>query len=569
MPKSITDVFEKAHPEFLWMFRTSRNWPAITSLLPAMRSHLQHLSAMNRLKPGAKPTELPLTTEVGEPIDDYSLVFRQLFCVAADDLADKLNEQLGNVGVLYDEILNAGQLGRKKLNTVDNTFKYASDVELGGRRVPLFGRGQFLFLVRKANRRQTERLQATGFRFATIQNVADIIAHSLQVSPEDIKKRLGDMREYANETHMLQPGVHMAYFALRATVRGNFEVLVRKDVKCQLPTMQMPVDSLELWQLEYLSTMDGWSVSRCLKHLSVRAAILSVSKRHQLFSAQLHDTLEALSYEINDPLFLDAQLIANPVLAPCRGFDQGSKPGLAQLITFRIIVPIHTKPAGSKLEFSPFSFFKMQQHVYQNSPDHAVFARRIHREFGPILNKLPRTSVADGRVDRISRESRFSRARFGSTGSTTELRAHNDGDLSELAPKAYIPERQWKLRFWERRSRSDRFKKRQSLSLKARNLDAESEKARVDSNPFGGILVSQEISVDVNEAEFQSSLGGSKSHGIDDMESDDLRREFSQTTDDLTSIATLKMGTSGIASTETEDPETYIDRLFEITVHTR
>jgi hypothetical protein len=29
----------------------------------------------------------------------------------------------------------------------------------------------------------------------------------------------------------------------------------------------------------------------------------------------------------------------------------------------------------------------MQQHVYKNSPDHAVFARKIHREFGPILNR--------------------------------------------------------------------------------------------------------------------------------------------------------------------------------------
>ncbi|KAI9734718.1 MAG: hypothetical protein M1818_006705 [Claussenomyces sp. TS43310] len=570
LEKSFDDVFGTSHPSFLWMFRTTRNWSAITSLLPAMRSHLNLLSAMNGWKSGLKAAELALTNDDGAPIADYSIIFRELFCVAAAELAEQLNDSIENVGVLYDEILNAGQTLRKKLKARNSTFQSASNIELGGLELPLFGRGQLLFLVRNASRRQVERLQATGYRFANIQNVVDIIAHSLQVSVEDITRRLIDMRRYATESQILEPGVHMAYFAMRATVRGNFDVLVRKDAKCQLPTMQMPLKSLENWQIDYLSSMDGWSVTQCLRHLVLTPTNGSLSKSEHTFLAQLCETLEALKNEINDPLFADARLISRPVLAPCRGSREGSRPFRAQLIAFRLMVPIYFKAPGQKLEFTPLAFFKVQQHVYKHSPEHAVFARKIHREFGPVFNQV-RHSIVAGGDDKspISLTLPGGRFKKGSL-STIDLETSSDSELRSVVSMTPLPEPRSRFKIWQWGKRKGNIAHDRAASSNTDASDAGSEKVLFEPNFFGGILVSQEVSVDVKDAERSSEADLSSQSRLEgDVEIDDLTRNMSDTKDNSKEVPSMKMGTTGTASTEMEDSETYVDKLFAACVETR
>jgi hypothetical protein len=378
--QSLDDVFSVSHPVFLWMFNMTRNWGAVANLLPEMRNHVHRAGLKRRL--GSK-FEGNLLNGSGTPIEDYSLVFRELFCVAAGDLAHDLHIPLDRIGILYDEIIVTGQQAMKDKK---KKIGVPPDVDLEG--LSGSGKGQLLFLVRTVNRREAEHLQTSGYCFAEPASVIPLLAATLRVGPKLLSQRIDIMREYAGEERMLEPGIHLAIFAIRASLgagRHGFDLLARKDAKNRLPTMQLPIDTLEEWQLEYLKSMDSMTMARIMKKL-VEALRRSPSQREKQFAKQFFDTIEAIKEESDDPVFNDAKLIADPIQAPCRGASPDSPPGVATLITFRIIVPIHSRAPGRKLMYIPLNFFKMQQQLYKNAPDHDVFARKVYREFQPILD---------------------------------------------------------------------------------------------------------------------------------------------------------------------------------------
>jgi hypothetical protein len=149
-------------------------------------------------------------------------VFRELFCVAAGDLADDLKQPLDRMGVLYDEITLTGQGAVK-----GKKIAAAADLDIEGL---CSGKWQLLFLVDAVNRREAEHLQSAGFRFATLSFVIPLMATTLQVSAPAFSRRVEILREYAAEDHMLAPGVHLAIFAIRASLgagRHGFDILAR------------------------------------------------------------------------------------------------------------------------------------------------------------------------------------------------------------------------------------------------------------------------------------------------------------------------------------------------------
>jgi hypothetical protein len=377
--QSLDDVFSVSHPVFLWIFNVARNWNAVSNLLPSMRKHVYRAGLKRRL--GSK-FENSLLNDHGTPIEDYSLIFRELFCVAAGDLAHDLHEPLEKLGVLYDEITVTGQHAVKGAKRAEGA---SADLDLEGL---AGGKGQLLFLVRSVNGREAEHLQTSGYCFAEPSHVIPLWAASFKVGPKLLSRRIDIMRQYAAEDRMLDPGVHLAIFAIRASLgtgRHGFDVLARKDVPNQLPTMQFPFNTLEDWQVDYLNTMDSMTMAAIIKKL-FDARRHSPSEREKHFAKQVFDTIEAIKDESQDSIFYDAKLIAHPIRAPCRGVSEHSPPGVATLITFRIVVPIHSRPPGRRLIYVPLNFFKMQQQVYKNAPEHDVFARKIYAEFAPILD---------------------------------------------------------------------------------------------------------------------------------------------------------------------------------------
>ncbi|KAI9890699.1 MAG: hypothetical protein M1814_003768 [Vezdaea aestivalis] len=520
--RSFDDIFSVSHPVFLWIFRTTRNWRGIADLIPGMRSHLQTTTNLNSSRTAIHSHVLDHTNEDQGP-EEYSVMFRELFCVAACELADQINEPLENVGVLYDEIMSTG-VTHKTMKKSDSFFN-ETDLESNKPTPFVFGRGQVLFVVRRCNKTEAARLQASGFRFAGTQNIVDILARRMQVHKSDLARHIDSMQQYSRGDHILNPGVHLACFAIRASVRGGFDVLVRKDAKNQLPTMQLPIGNLEPWHREFLDEMTGWTVSATLKHLNSKTKFLSAAE--QLFVAQLFDTIVALAEEIADPFFHDAQLVTKPIFAPCRGFGDYPQPGKSALLAFRIIVPIHSQTPNPRLVYSPLFFFRTQQYIYRNMPDHDVFARRIHREFAPILGP-PRQTHSRNR-DVIS--------------------PTPSSPLSPPPPSIYAPPTLHKdkrpgmptHKSWFGLSSDGGSMRREKVggapSIKS---DSASEKGLVERNPFGGIMVSQEVSVDVREM--------AKTEGGLEMKA---------------------LGTVGSAATEVEDSPGFVDMLFTETVEGR
>ncbi|KAI9837624.1 MAG: hypothetical protein M1838_004784 [Thelocarpon superellum] len=500
--QSFEDHFSISHPVFLWIFRASRNWYGILDLLVGMRAHLDS----NTFRKPAPPPPHPNAEET-DPSEDYSVVFRELFCVAAWELADQIDEPLENLGVLYDEIMMTGTTAKSKqrrwgcLSSARPSPVH--DAEAGLRDHVIHGRGQVLFVVRRTNKAETTRLQSHGFRFADVSNIVEKLARSMQVEREGLARRLASMRTYSRSDPIMDRGVHLGCFAIRARVGGGFDVLVRKARKNRLPAVKLPIALLDEWHVNFLRQANGWTVSACLAWLRSRTA--SQDLREQKCVVQLLDALTTLAADVADPLFQDAVVVSTPVQVPCRGIQATAMPGRATMLAFRTILPIHTQAMNPDLEFTPLSVFRCQQHVYRNAPDHEVFARAVHREFAPIVEPKPRA-----------------RGVFHHRPSSQVI--------PHLTPSKNAPESKgwWVLAALERRPNGP------VLAME------ETEKEVPDKMNYGGIMVSQEVSIDVRE--------------INEIDGDLEMRSF---------------GTSGCATTEMEDPDTFVDQLFGLCVEGR
>lgn len=507
-----------------------------------MRSHLHHVITAKGARPGTKSAELALVDDDGKPIEDYSIIFRELFCVAAAELTSELKWPIEKAGILFDDVMNTGRelKGKPKKRTPGARRR---DIESQGTLLPVIGRGQLLFLVQIAGRKDVEHLQGAGFRFTNVDHVTSMLGHSMQINTKDLHHNFALMREYATQSQMLEPGVHVACFAIRASTRGRFDVMVRKDARNQLPTMQMPLQTLTGTHLEFLEVMDGWTLDACIRELKVKLNEGAQGAEEQKFAQQLHTTFDALREEMQDGFIDDARLISKPVKAPCTPTEKGGRPGCAKLICFRIIIPVHIRVPSVKLDFVPLSFFKTEQRVFTNSSDHAIFARKVHREFAPILTQ----------AKNHFREQNSANSNTGSMlGIPTQRRDRisQASMVNDLTPAAC------------KESRFPIHRLRPICSAAVTTLwekvtDPSSlmpkRKSEVQDGKFGGIMVSQEVTVD-NRRAHSPTLD---EHNIE-------MKPIIRKGADGSERRMVRMGTMGTASKEDEDPPSYVDELFVI-----
>lgn len=506
-----------------------------------MKTHLQRTGLRTRF--GAD-SNAKFVNEQGIPIKDYHLVFQELFCTAAAELAEDLHQPLQDIGVMFDTIVHTGQTSRSQSQKPTHSLSKSVDVEREGNSAERTGKGQLLFIVREADRQQAQQLLAAGYRFALPANVIPIIASTFQISTQELTRQMDSMHEYAMEDQMLDPGVHLAFFSVKASMGSGFDVLVRRDARNKLPTMQLPLDTLEMWQLEYLRNMENSSVSSCLKYLHNTSMASGTTDKERFFASQLLTSLNALKDEIDDPMFNDACLVANPVYPPCRGPSAESRPDRATLITFRLMAPVGTRAPGKKLDFIPLSFFKTQQYVLRNSPDHEVFARKTYREFAPVLDLSGRPSVAGSKGAKKSRESRIM--------STLSRMESEDSYLSKPVPHLISDAKtaSFKQKIFRRgRSKSTAAKMSGDNSSEKDLVEHLSE----DQQPLGGIMVSQEVEIH-SKVEDRPSTSSSTPHKEKTVAIEMTRMSSPSKT--------------GVISTATAEAETesYVDELFKICV---
>lgn len=483
------DEFSKSHPAFLWIFRATRNWATLRDFIPGMKDHLFLNSTTSRFQ---HSSQSGLSEDDDSSYQDFETLFKEMFCVSASDLATQIHQPLESMGVLYEEPLETGTLTRRARQNLGRRFSIATykskaaDAEAGDE-THYFGQGHFLFVIRNVSKSEAEKFGAIGYRFAAISQIVDVQARSMQILPPDLSNRLISMRDYATSENLIDQGVHLVAFVMRPNVRKGFDVLVTKDKSNQLPLKTLPIENLNGWQLEYLSQLDGMSVSLALKFLMAKDD--TIHQKEADFGRMLYRAMSDLVELVDEPTISQAKFSAKKILAPCRPHKQTQKPGKCILLSIRLITNLHASSPDEKLVYKPLRLFNAQQHVYAGLADHEAFARQIHRDFFHCG-----ASTRDAKSD-MSLQSRIM-----PRGSTNSL-------WTKLTSKSI----------------------REELPT--------AEKSLISNAGFGGIMVSNQVSVDVSEFA-KTESGGS-------MELDE-------------------MGTTGDAAFAAEDPKTFVDDLYTL-----
>ncbi|KAF7547297.1 hypothetical protein G7046_g9049 [Stylonectria norvegica] len=520
LEKNTKEGFSIAHPLFHWMFQASRNWSGISSLVGGMRQHLAQLPHSGR-EDGRRGIQL--MNENGEMILGYDVIFRELFCLAAVALGDRLREHLTSTGILWDEILPTGSTVRRlpaqlqkqhRGSPPSSSAGVAADhtgIDLEEKGVQMvqqevYGRGSLMILVRRVETdRDAERLVSAGYRFAELHQVSEIVRASMQIQSPDFESKLRDMARYADKQNRVPPGVHLGFFAIRARVNGGFEVLVRKGARNLLPSQALPMKNLERWHKEYLDRLDGLSVSRVLQKLSDQG-ISGGPAQETAFAVQLGSAIRALRKWMQEPMFEEAILTKTVVRLPCRDQDRQLE---ASMITLRLVMPIHSVPSSANCELVPLPFFKMHQisDQYQQA-----FTGGVHREFGPMGKSRgtvleEKASQLSSKLWQLGRSDRSGGTKTnGKLGVTGRGLSRADSGRSSSTINLYQPNTN-----------------RGSDSIDAREepgdypLQEDTQQAPPPS--YGGIMVFQEISVDVEDDQDGPGRLGSQDTAIADTRS--------------------------------------------------
>lgn len=455
------DEFGTAHPLFQWMFQVSRNWSCVSPLVEDMSSHLARLS-------GGPKRGIRLSNSHHEPIENYDLTVRQLFCTAAGALAASLKTNLEQVGVLWDDVLVTGGLRATKNTAFSWNSSYERDaddmsgagtadgrhsgsssdpglVEKGSRfwvETGNDGCGSLLFLVRQAETSSdAEALEAAGYRFAEVHQVSSVIGTRMRVRTPDLEGKLRNMAAHVQQKNMLEPGVHLGLFGVHAQpCMFAFDVLVKKGARNLLPSVPMELDRLEEWHVDYLEQLDRMSINAMLHVLEsgARSKGGGAGKKTEtaVFARKLGDALTALRTWLDDSTLAEAMVTSKVVKVPCRGSPEGGVGRTGTMIALRVVIPVsHRLAENSRCELVPLGLFRAHQMVYKGSPHHSAFARRVARELRPSTpgsvadreikeagsTRMTETAVAGDQVEEPTEDSTGRWGRWRAAGRRTPL----------------------------------------------------------------------------------------------------------------------------------------------------
>ncbi|KAL4778209.1 hypothetical protein BJX76DRAFT_152915 [Aspergillus varians] len=418
------DDLTRTHPAFLWAFRASRNWDLIKEVVPSMRDRIE-IEDAEQQRHMAKGIEPDQEAEFNAGFDE---LFKRHFCVAAYDLADQVRLPLHDLGMLYDDVLTTSSPASR--------FSRAM-----GYSRPLNGKGQMMLTVRQLTRQEASRLAASGFGFATIDNVTTPLSSRMNVAPGALGVYLKDMRDFATSSRNFEPGVHLISFITRPTVHDRFEVLTAKGTGGPLPGMTLHTKRLQMPHLELISHMEGWPISTCLDWLNSENA--RKYKDANEFREDLTQAMTALAMSLPPELNSASRFSPRPFIAPCRSTEM-STDKTCMLLAFCTVGSLSTRVTNPDYTFVPLQLFRIQQQVNSGATD------------------------VDGLAKELGQNLLFTNVRSSSATET------------EMSPSIRS-----KLNFWSSRKR---------LAHRGRTA---SQETLTDSTPLGDIIVRREVKVDV------------------------------------------------------------------------
>ena len=513
------DEFSKAHPAFIWVFKATRNWESVKELIPAMKDHLASDPGAKLYSPG-KGKPVSDTTDIRL---DFSTIFKELFCVAAQELAHRVHEPVEKLGVLFEDPLETDTLSRTgTVRTSSITKRWTqssskSDVE-NSPVLPFIGLGQFLLLTRQVTRPDMDKFAAHGYRFASIPHITEPLSKSMRVSQAQMLICLKRMEAYCGPEDVMKPGVQVACFMLRPNVRKGFDVLVPTHAQNQLPHVPLPYESLTTWQIDLLRKLDGLTVATVVRLLLNDA---STRPQENVFYSQLYRAISQIVQQVDEPsVLMQARFKAKQIGVPCQSLQGSTVTAKCTLLPICVMNNIYAKPANEKVTYVPLRFFNAQQQLYLGPSDQAAFSRQSHLEFAHCWR-------SDGNKDKKDSESTDSE----SLARRRSLRSVGSPVL-ELTPMTPIHSKP--------RSLTERIAglRRSDES----NVAGTQKPSQLIRGSLGGIMVSNQISVDVSE------LGQCE-------------------TPDSLEMERMGTGTKVEAGTTTLESETYVGELFALLRH--
>ncbi|CAI7623754.1 unnamed protein product [Penicillium glandicola] len=360
------DDLTRTHPTFLWAFRATQNWAVVKDLVPFMRNRLDSEESAIEKHMLSRGVFMDKDTELQT---DFDTLFKQLFCVTAQELSNELSLPLQDLGTLYDDVLSTAipisrisrAMGRSSLRT---------------------GKGQVMFTVRQLQKHEAARLGSQGFRFATIEHVTGMLSRRIHVPEANLTEYLRDMRDYANSNRGFDEGVHLISFVMRPTVHDHFEILTAKGAGNPLPSATLPMKQLQVHHLELISHMEGFSMDACMRYLQSAAAAKAFPNLAD-FRAHLTKSIISLSNTIPEDLRAAAQLSSRPLTAPCRTRPSDPETTMQNnctLLTFCVVGTLDTQISNPDYTFTPFRLFRVQQQINEALTDNDDFARELGQE---------------------------------------------------------------------------------------------------------------------------------------------------------------------------------------------
>jgi hypothetical protein len=338
----------------------------------------------------------------GETSANYSVIFREQFCIASQALADSIGVPLENLGISYDQILHTGiQQHGLQLN-----LNFWSRRSSRGSSITSFGRGQFLFLVKHASRAEADHLLGSGYRFADPVNIVGTIARAMQINRADGEMQIKKLAAYHGPVDTFAPGTHIAFLGLRPMLQKGFTIMVKEKKLHAIPSIQLFPDKLSDARRGFVLGFAGKTMDEILSELRIPQTtglgldMQNFRYRHSPAPihgrSQFHGAIVSLYQEINEPVFKEATLLPQTfdiAATPSEATTKQRANELASLIVFRCVIPIHTSqmPDSSEMAYSPLPLFLIQQTVLSER-SRAAFCDETRKEF---LTVFEETSISN------------------------------------------------------------------------------------------------------------------------------------------------------------------------------
>jgi NO-binding membrane sensor protein with MHYT domain len=418
--RTFDDEFNTSHPVFQWIFRVSRNWIGISDMIPTMREHLQSTGYIQA------PTHGSNSRASIDADDDssYSATFRELFCVTAHEIAKTLDTSLQNLGCLYEDVLTTGTVmnraiwtgnyGNKTIMAADVATK---DLEAGAVNPILFGRGQMLVLTKKVDTSEAHRLHNLGYGFASIEQVSDHLARSLQIPRDDLENLVGRLQAFSERQLSLpKKGTYIGSFLVQPKPgMGGMDIIVPRATPSQIPMVKLSSDELDSRQLSILAAFNGLTLDDCLMQIKQRSASDS---EDDVFLDKFRNRILELLKDCPEETLHRAIFSSQPI-DMMHGQAETSQ---ATIFAFCGIKEIYVQSLQSlTLKTIPLSFFQTYLRSQPDCADHAILAQKNHKEFSSLRRVPSITKMAPK-----SRGGRWTRNLRSKKSNSTDLSWRTD-----------------------------------------------------------------------------------------------------------------------------------------------